>query len=147
MGAEGEMSRRAAVVAAVALFAVAGVGSAPAACAEVCAPPTSAMQQVEMYFGSSVKGAPAVTAEAWSQFLASEVTPRFADGLTVFEANGQWRSSDGQVYREATHVVLILYRADATTEGKIEAIRDAYKQQFHQENAPVRVDTTVCAAF
>ena len=105
------------------------------------------MQQVEIYFGSSVKGASVVTAEAWSQFLAAEVTPRFADGLTVFDANGQWRSGDGQVYREATHVVLILYKADAASEGKIEAIRDAYKKQFHQENAPVRVDTTVCAAF
>jgi hypothetical protein len=82
-----------------------------------------------------------------SQFLASEVTPKFPDGLTVFDANGQWRSSDGRVYREATHVVLILYQADATTEGKIEAIRDAYKKRFPQENAPLRVDATVCAAF
>ena len=147
MGAESEVSRRAAVVATGVLFAVAGFGSAPAAQAEVCAPPTAATQQVEMYFGSSVKGASAVTAEAWSQFLASEVTPRFADGLTVFDANGQWRSSDGRVYREATHVVLILYKADATTDAKIEAIREAYKNDFHQENAPVRVDTTVCAAF
>ena len=100
-----------------------------------------------MYFGLSVKGASEVTAEAWSQFLATEVTPRFADGLTVFAANGQWRSSDGQVYREATRVVLILYKADATTDAKIEAIRDAYKKQFHQENAPIRVDATVCAEF
>jgi hypothetical protein len=145
MGAESEVSRRAAVVATgVLLFAVAGFGSASAAHAEVCAPPTAATQQVEMYFGSSVKGAPVVTAEAWSQFLASEVTPRFADGLTVFDANGQWRSSDGRVYREATHVVLILYKADATTDAKI---GDAYQNEFHQENAPVRVDTTVCAAF
>lgn len=100
-----------------------------------------------MYFGLSVKGAADVTAEAWSQFLATEVTPRFADGLTVFDANGQWRSSDGQVYREAARVVLILSKADATTDAKIEAIRDAYKKQFHQENAPIRVDATVCAEF
>ncbi len=142
-----DAGRRVAIVAAAALSAVGGLGSAPAARAEVCAAPTSAMQQVEIYFGSSVKGASAVTAEAWSQFLASEVTPSFADGLTVFDANGQWRSSDGQVYREATHVVLILYKADATTEAKIEAIRDAYKKQFRQENAPLRVDSTVCAEF
>jgi hypothetical protein len=138
---------RAAIVAAAALSAVAGLGSPSAARAEVCAAPTSAMQQVEMYFGSSVKGASVVTAEAWSQFLASEVTPRFPDGLTVFDANGQWRSRDGQVYPEATRVVLILYKADAATEGKIEAIRDAYKKRFHQENAPVRVDSSVCAEF
>jgi Protein of unknown function (DUF3574) len=139
--------RRAAIAAAATLSAVTGMGSASAGGAEACAAPTTAMQQVEMYFGSSVKGAPAVTPAAWSQFLASEVTPKFVDGLTVFDASGQWRSGDGQVYREATHVVLILYKADATTDGKIEAIRGAYKKQFHQENAPVRVDSTVCAEF
>jgi hypothetical protein len=139
--------RLVAIIAVATLSAVTGMGSAPAGGAEVCAAPMSAMQQVEMYFGSSAKGASVVTAEAWSQFLASEVTPRFVDGLTVFDANGQWRSSDGQVYREAIHVVLILYKADATTDGKIEAIRGAYKKQFHQENAPVRVDSTVCAEF
>ena len=89
MGAESEVSRRAAIVAAAAFSAVGGLGSAPAARAEVCAAPTSAMQQVEMYFGSSVKGLPVVSAQAWSQFLASEVTPKFPDGLTVFDANGQ----------------------------------------------------------
>jgi hypothetical protein len=75
------------------------------------------------------------------------VTPKFPDGLTLFDAHGQWRSGDGHIYREATHVLVILYKADATTDGKIEAIRDAYKKQFHQENLPVRGDSTVCAAF
>ena len=120
---------------------------AVAAHAEGCAAPASSMSQVEMYFGSSVKGLSFVTEEAWSQFLASEVTPKFPDGLTVFDAHGQWRSDDGKTYREETHVLLILYKADATTEKKIEAIRDAYKKQFQQEGLPLRVDTTVCAAF
>src|SRR5271166_2164079 len=99
-----------------------GVGllSMLAARAEGCAGPTSAMQQVELYFGSSVKGRPFVTEWASSQFLASEVTPKFPDGLTVSDARGQWRSGDGRIYREATHVLVILYKADATTDGKIE---------------------------
>ena len=96
-----------------------GVGglSTVAARAEGCAGPTSQMQQVELYFGASVKGRPFVTERAWSMFLDSEVTPRFADGLTVFDAHGQWRSGDGRIYREATRVLLILYKADATTAG------------------------------
>jgi len=32
-------------------------------------------------------------------------------------------------------VLVILYKANATTDGKIEAIRDAYKKQFHQEKS------------
>jgi hypothetical protein len=128
---------------------VTGVGllSTLAAHAEGCPGPTSPMQQVELYFGASVKGRPFVTERAWSKFLDSEVTPKFPDGLTVFDAHGQWRSGDGRIYREATRVLLILYKADATSEAKIEAVRDAYKKEFHQEEAPLRVDTTVCAAF
>ena len=83
----------------------------------------------------------------WSQFLESEVTPKFPDGLTISDAHGQWRSGDGRIYREATHVLVILYKANATTDGKIEAIRDAYKKQFRQENLPVRVDSAVCVSF
>ncbi len=134
-------------IAAAVLLTGVGALSIVAARAEGCAGPTSPMQQVELYFGASVKGRPFVTERAWSTFLDSEVTPRFPDGLTVFDAHGQWRSGDGRIYREATRVLLILYKADATTEGKIEAMRDAYKKQFHQDNAPVRVDSTVCAAF
>ncbi len=100
-----------------------------------------------MYFGASVKGRPAVTESAWAKFLAAEVTPKFPDGLTVWNAFGQWRSSDGKIYREATHVLLILYKPDATTEAKIETIRESYKKQFNQEGAPLRIDATVCAAF
>lgn len=100
-----------------------------------------------MFFGASVKGKPFVTEGMWRKFLSAEVTPKFPDGLTVWDGYGQWRSGDGHIYSEATHVLLILYKPDATTEGKIEAIRAAYKTQFHQENAPVRVDSAVCAAF
>ncbi len=133
------------IPAAVALFGV-GVLSTLAARAEGCPGPTSPMQQVELYFGFSVKGRPFVTEQAWSRFLDAEVTPKFPDGLTVFDAHGQWRSSDGRIYREETRVLLILYKADATSQEKIEAVRDAYKKQFDQEDAPLRVDTTVCAA-
>jgi hypothetical protein len=112
-----------------------------------CAPPTAAMSQVEMYFGSSVKGRPAVSESAWAKFLGSEMTPKFPDGLTVWNAYGQWRWGDGKIYREATHVLLIIYKPDATSEGKIEAIRENYKKQFNQAGAPLRVDATVCAAF
>jgi hypothetical protein len=30
----------------------------------------------------------------WDRFLADEVTPRFPDGLTVFDAKGQWRNPE-----------------------------------------------------
>ena len=81
---------------AAAAFAAA-LTAAPAARAEGCAPPTAAMRQIELYFGSSVKGLPFVTEQDWSEFLATEVTPKFPDGLTVLYANGQWRSGDERI--------------------------------------------------
>jgi hypothetical protein len=126
---------------------LAGAALTSAGRAAGCATPSAPMQQVELYFGWSVKGEPFVTEATWSSFLANEVTPKFPDGLTVFDANGQWRSEEGRIYHEETRVVLILYKADDTTEAKIEAIRDACKTQFHQDNAPLRVDSTVCVAF
>ena len=33
----------------------------------------------------------------WQMFLRDEVTARFPDGLTVWEANGQWRRSDSRL--------------------------------------------------
>jgi hypothetical protein len=72
---------------AAATFLIAfAMAATPLAHAEGCAAPMSAVQQVEMYFGSSVKGWLVVTDRAWSQFLASEVTPKFPDGLTVSNA-------------------------------------------------------------
>ena len=75
-----------------ALLIAFGAAAASPAHAEGCVAPTSAMQQVKLYFGSSVRGRPFVT--EWSQFLASEVTPKFPGGLTVSDARGQWRSGD-----------------------------------------------------
>jgi hypothetical protein len=53
-------------------------------------------------------------------------TPKFPDGLIVFDAHGRGRSGDGRIYREATP-----YSAFA----KIEALLDAHKIQFDQEDA------------
>ena len=38
---------------------------------------------------------------AWDAFLADTVTPRFPDGLTVLDARGQWRDSEGLIGKEA----------------------------------------------
>ena len=53
-----------------------------------------------------------VTDEAWRGFLAAEVTPRFPDGLTVLDANGQWRGDDDVILRERSKVLLILAPQD-----------------------------------
>ena len=40
--------------------------------------------------------------------ISARFSVRFPGGLTVWEANGQWRHPDGQVEHEAAKVVLLV---------------------------------------
>ncbi len=103
------------------------------------------MQKVELIFGLGGKTG-TISARAWDRFIAREVTPRFPDGLSVFEGYGQWRDRHGAISRERSKLLLIWYVPDAASEAKIEAIRDAYKRRFHQESV-LRADEISCVSF
>ncbi|MGO9773815.1 MAG: DUF3574 domain-containing protein [Roseiarcus sp.] len=120
-----------------------GVGFAsPAKADPTCAAPAQTLSRVELFFGA----AGGVTPRAFANFLAREVTPRFPDGLSLFEGRGQWRDGTGRVSREPARLVLIYYRPDRDTDGKIEAIRAAYKRRFHQQSV-LRAESSACVAF
>ena len=97
------------------------------------------MARVELYMG--VAGHPA----DWRRFLAQVVTPRFPQGLTVLEGQGQWRGRRG-LSHEATRVLVIFYAPDAASDARIEAIRSLYKRRFRQQSV-LRADTTACVSF
>jgi hypothetical protein len=82
----------------------------------------------------------------WRQFLAREVTPRFPDGLTVYETTGQWRDPSTKVItRERSRVLRIIAPAD-TAPDTIAAVAEAYKRDFRQQSVGV-VTRQVCASF
>lgn len=65
----------------------------------------------------------------WRAFLDKEVTPRFPDGLTVFDGYGQWLfRGAAQPNRLATKVLVILHEDSPQRRADIEAIRLAWKQ-------------------
>lgn len=98
-----------------------------------------------LYFGAARPAGGTVTPEAWAQFLASTVTPRFPDGLTVWEASGQWRGKDGTIVREPSRVLSLLHLDDAAADLRVQEIVDAYVERFEQD-AVLRVRAEVCAA-
>ncbi|MFL9827536.1 DUF3574 domain-containing protein [Rhodoplanes sp. SY1] len=110
----------------------------------------------ELFLGRDAGGRRVVTQAHFADFLAREVTPRFPDGLTVYDARGQWRDATGRITREATKVLLILAPAQepsADTDPKrpsraekIAAIVDAYKRRFRQKSVLV-LTRPVCARF
>lgn len=110
-----------------------------------CPASSRPMARLELIFGARHKGGQ-VGPRAFARFLAREVTPRFPDGLTVFEGFGQWRSASGQFNRESARMLLIWFEPDADSEAKIAAIRSAYKKQFRQESV-LRADAASCVSF
>jgi hypothetical protein len=120
--------------------------AAPVAPGPACRAEAAAMARVELLFGRARPGGGAVGDAEWADFLDREVTPRFPDGLTVFDGAGQWRGRDGAIVREPSHLLVIWYRPSAKSEADIEAIRAAYKKRFSQESV-LRVDDVSCVAF
>ena len=104
------------------------------------------MQQTTLYFGLNRPAGEAITGQEWQQFVDQDVTTRFRDGLTVFEARGQWLGNDGKVARESSKALMLIHGKDARSESNIEALRGIYKQRFAQESV-MRVDQPVCVQF
>jgi len=56
----------------------------PATAQEIaCSAPLKAMLEIDLMFGRNIGGALGVSEGTWSDFVASEITPRFPDGLTA----------------------------------------------------------------
>ena len=95
-----------------------------------------------VYFGTETP-AGYVTPEAWSNFLSEIVTPRFPEGLSVWQASGQWRSASGQIIHEPSYVVSLLHSDDSAPNKSVQDIIAFYKTRFQQE-AVLRVKSSTC---
>lgn len=104
------------------------------------------MIQTTLWFGLNRPHGAAITATEWQAFIDKEVTPRFRDGLSVVEGNGQWMGKDGKLAREKSRALLLIHGVDDASEENIEALRNIYKQRFEQESV-MRVDQPACVGF
>jgi hypothetical protein len=98
--------------------------------------------RTELFFGTDRADGPDVTEEEWLRFLNEEITPRFPDGLTVLTGYGQFLNSAGQIIRETSKLVILLYPESERRDKSnlIEQIRERYKDRFQQESV-LRVDS------
>lgn len=112
-----------------------------------CAASQNSVMEVELLFGRNIGGRLGVSEAQWRAFLAHEVTPRFPEGLTVYEATGQWRDGKTKaLVRERSKVVRIIMPAGVQAEDKIEAIAAAYIKRFKQDSVGV-VTRPACVSF
>lgn len=118
-------------------------------CATVATPPCAPDQQRQvselLYFGTAMPGG-VVSADAWSDFLGTSVTPRFPNGLSAWQAAGQWLSADGTLVHEGSYVLNLVHAGDDTADRDVRALMTDYKTRFQQE-AVMRVKSGVCVSF
>ncbi|HDR2864810.1 TPA: DUF3574 domain-containing protein, partial [Enterobacter asburiae] len=126
-----------------ALFMLAGCNAPAHNTTDTTCKVDNQMQQTTLYFGLSRPAGKDITGQEWQQFVDQDVTPRFRDGLTVFDARGQWLGNDGKVAREQSKALMLIHGKDAASEQNIEALRGLYKSRFAQESV-MRVDQPVC---
>lgn len=87
-----------------------------------------------------------ISERSWSRFVADEITPRFPDGLTVYDAKGQWRAPAERIIRERSKVVMIAMPPGAENETRLQQVIDAYKSRFRQQSVGLIVKPA-CVSF
>ncbi|TJZ53115.1 DUF3574 domain-containing protein [Streptomyces piniterrae] len=132
-----------------ALLGAAAPASAPAvapASAHASQPPRAAhgapYVETSLFFGTArPDGGPAVTDKQFHAFVDKVVTPRFPDGLTIQEGQGQYRDAHGVIEHERSYELTLFYPTSQAgpNDPKIEYIRDTYNKRFGQESV-ARVD-------
>ena len=101
----------------------------------------------ELIFGRSIGGRIEVSEKLWTQFVDEEITPRFPDGLTVFDAAGQWRDKTSKnITRESSKIVLIVLPGDAEDSARLNEIVNAYKRNFGQKSVGL-ILRPACVSF
>ena len=111
-----------------------------------CPEGSEAFVRYELFMGRSGPGGEVVTDQAWDAFLRDTVTPRFPDGLTVLDAQGQWRDSEGRILKERSKVLVILAPPGDDPRGLINEVSDEYKRRFNQESV-LEVKNDACVSF
>ena len=102
----------------------------------------------KLYFGTAMPSGHVVTQEQFESFVDRVITRRFPDGLTIYEARGQWRGklTDCVITKEKTYVVELVHTDSPVADLAIKFITDYYKDCFNQESV-MRVSTTALVDF
>nr|RNJ67014.1 MAG: DUF3574 domain-containing protein [Leptolyngbya sp. IPPAS B-1204] len=108
---------------------------------------TPELIQVELFFGRNIAGVGEVSEEQFQAFVDQTITPKFPDGLTIFDANGQFLDSTDTLIQEPAKVVSLILEDTQTNETAIDSIVESYIQQFQQESVLQAVNESIAVSF
>jgi hypothetical protein len=112
-----------------------------------CDAPQQPMLEISFMFGRDVGNELGVSEELWTDFVASEITPRFPHGLTIDDALGQWRDAEtNEIVKEPSKELRVIVPDDTETNEKIDSIVAAYQERFQQQAVGI-VIRPACASF
>ena len=98
-----------------------------------CGAASAAQVRTTLYFGlARPKGS--VSELEWQIFLRDEVTRRFPAGLTVWEAEGQWRTPAGSIDREQSKVLLLVHADTPAARQSVQQVIQSYRKTFDQQS-------------
>jgi uncharacterized protein DUF3574 len=98
-----------------------------------CGAASASQTRTTLYFGRSrPKGA--VSELEWQIFLRDEVTTRFPEGFTTWEAEGQWMTPAGSIDREQSKVLLLVHADTAAAREAVQAVIQSYRHAFDQQS-------------
>jgi Protein of unknown function (DUF3574) len=103
-------------------------------------------ERTELFFGLSKPDGGVVSEADFQGFVDNRVTPRFPDGLTLLTGGGQFKTEQGNIIKEGSKVLILLYPFSKQNSEAIEAIREDYKTQFQQQSV-LRFDEQSCVSF
>jgi purine-nucleoside phosphorylase len=109
------------------------------------AAPAQPYVRTEIFFGTTRNGQ-SIDAKEWKSFLDSHITPAFPEGLTVVDAQGQWRNSKGALITEPSKVVVLIYSPGKDKAAAIKSIVEKYKALYGQESV-LEATAPVTASF
>ena len=111
-----------------------------------CPAGQSRAETVQLLFGRNDGDRLAVSEQDWTRFVDEVITPRFPDGLSVMDVQGQWRAPGGALVREPSKIVYLVLDGGPDDPAKVAHIRDDYKSRFHQTSV-LLVSQKACVSY
>lgn len=104
--------------------------------------------QTILIFGLSRPDGSIITQDEWQAFMDAHIVPRFGDGLTIIDTDGHWMMQSGELIKEDSRTILLLYDTASAqqADADIESIKTEYKELFDQE-AVLRIDSKAAVSF
>jgi hypothetical protein len=128
-----------------------GLSGSAGAQTMACGPGLEPREVVELLFGRKIGDRLGVSETQWRRFVDAEISPRFPDGLTAFDAKGEWRDTGRKnrlqtIVHEPSKVVEIVLPGKPDDLDQLNRIAQLYKSRFRQQSVGI-VIRGACVSF